>query len=153
MNTNRVPIFSVARRLSTVLFALMFSVAGCGIEQMGANASAPQYAPRAGDSLLTEGPVFLDSVEVKAADDQAGTALVHLQGSVPSPCHALRAQAGQPDGDNQIALHVYSVFNPDRMCAGVIVFFDAIHPIRGLSTDREYVVVVNGQDRLRLDWP
>ena len=112
-----------------------------------------QLEPQPGDALLTEGPVFLDSAEVKEAQDQAGTALVHLKGSLPSPCHGLRAQASPPDANNRIALHAYSVFNPDRMCAGLIVFFDAILPVNGLSMDGEYVLAVNGQDTLRFAWP
>lgn len=114
---------------------------------------ADQVKPQPGDAQLARGIAFIDSAQVRASPDQAGTALVSLKGSLPTPCHALRAQTNPPDANNRVAIDVYSVFDPNRMCAEMIVLFDLMLPISGLSMHQEYIVTVNGQDMLRFEWP
>ena len=114
---------------------------------------ADQVKPQLGDALLARGGVYINSATVSASPDQQGTVLLSLKGVLPTPCHGLRAQAHLPDSNNRIAIEVYSVFDSNRMCAQVLVFFDLILPVSGLSTGREYAVTVNGQNQFQFQWP
>lgn len=113
---------------------------------------ADPVKPQPGDAQLARGPVFLDSAELKAVPDRPDTAVVILKGSLPTPCHQLRAQAGLPDGNNRIEMDVFSVYDPNRMCAQVIVIFNQVMPVGALSPDRAYAIVANAQDMLHFHW-
>ncbi len=106
-----------------------------------------QVLPQPGEAQMDRGPVFLDASEVVELEGVAAqTAAIHLTGSLPDPCHALRVEVGAPDADNNIQVDVYSVVpNPDMMCVQVLVPFEVSVPLEGLAAG-EFRVMVNEQD-------
>ena len=105
-----------------------------------------QVVPQPEDKGLDHGPVFLDTSEVLTLESAPPQLRLHLVGSLPDPCHALRVAIGVPDARKRIQIEVYSVVqNPDLMCAQVLVPFEVTVPLQGLQAG-DYQVLVNDQD-------
>lgn len=105
-----------------------------------------QVVPQPGEKDLDHGPVFLDTSEVLTLESAPPQLRLHLVGSLPDPCHALRVAIGVPDARKRIQIEVYSVVqNPDLMCAQVLVPFEVTVPLQGLQAG-DYQVLVNDQD-------
>jgi hypothetical protein len=105
-----------------------------------------QVLPQPGEAQMDRGPVFLDASEVVELEGVAAQTAIHLTGSLPDPCHALRVEVSVPDADNNIQVDVYSIVpNPDMMCVQVLVPFEVSVPLEGLAAG-EFRVMVNEQD-------
>lgn len=83
-----------------------------------------QYKPQKEDSELVEAPAYINIV-----DWNAEASILHLSGSLPSPCHQLRIVSHSVEVESgfekEIALKVYSVISPEDMCADMIQPFNA----------------------------
>jgi hypothetical protein len=102
------------------------------------------YPPVAGDAALQRGEFFIDQTAVQPAQDGQGFELV-VEGSLPTPCHAPRTAIRPPDSANGIAVALYSVVDPGRVCAQVIEPFTGVVASFTDLPPGEYQVVVNGQ--------
>lgn len=106
------------------------------------NPVAGDYTPKPGDTALTRGPVYLDSTDLLTMESFPLQFAVGLKGSLPTPCHQLRISSNGPDAQNQIHLEVYSVVDPNVVCAEVLEPFDVNFPL-GSYPDGHYTLFVN----------
>lgn len=104
-----------------------------------ANAAAPQ----AGDAALTRGPAFVDEQTLVVRESAPPQYSLELVGSLPSPCHQLRVAVGQPQADGTLKIEVYTVVDPNQMCAQVLKDFKASVPLSPPPAGLTYTVLVN----------
>jgi hypothetical protein len=98
------------------------------------------YKPRDGDDQLTKGNVYLDTAEVL----QEASPVLHLTGNLPTPCNELRVKMEVTGGKNEVAVQVYSLSAPDKICTQVLVPFEQKIPFEQISSGK-YQVTVNGK--------
>jgi len=104
----------------------------------------PIYAPRAGDEKLSRGGVFIDSADILTMESYPLQFAVLLKGNLPTPCHELRLVYNKPDSQNRINLEVYSVSDPNAICAQVLQSFEQ-NVYLGSYPSGHYTVLVNGE--------
>ena len=119
-------------------------------EPGGTGTPAPQpWEPQPGDKLFERGAVFLDVAEIIVLESFPLQVRLHLEGSRPTPCHALRVAVAPPDASNTIAVEVYTVVDPGQACTQVLAPFDETIPLGSFPTAEHpsgtYTVVVNGE--------
>lgn len=114
------------------------------------SASRPDYAPRPGDKQLTRGNVYIDSVEVLAKESYPPQFSIALKGNLPTPCHEVRINYTGLENENKIVLEVYSVTDPNKICAQVLQPFEQTLEIGSFSAGH-YTVWVNGQKMAEFD--
>ncbi len=105
-----------------------------------------QAKPSPDDSKMKQGKVFIDTVDFE------NNALT-ISGSLPTPCHTIRAEI--PDlkfTDQIINLSVYSLRDEDLMCIQSLAPFNLIVPLE-LTQDGTYSVVINNEKRFEFYWP
>lgn len=108
-----------------------------------ANAAVDAYAPQAGDAALTRGPAFVDEQTLVVRESAPPQYSLELVGSLPSPCHQLRVAVGQPQADGTLKIEVYTVVDPNQMCAQVLKDFKASVPLSPPPAGQTYTVLVN----------
>ncbi|HTX80017.1 MAG TPA: hypothetical protein VMC62_10125 [Longilinea sp.] len=112
---------------------------------------ASAYSPQAGDALLARQNAFVDSHEITSTGTVPPQFTLHLTGSLPTPCNALRVDVKSPDANNLIAVDVYSVASANEICAQVTKPFDVSIPI--VVASGSYTITVNDQSVGKLDMP
>jgi hypothetical protein len=109
------------------------------------------YDPQPGDEKLLRGEVFIDSASIAALESYPPHFILNLSGSLPTPCHQLRAVVSAPDASQVIAVDVYSLTDPNAICAQVLqpftVSISIPTPLAG-----KYSVVVNGIMLGEIQW-
>ncbi len=105
---------------------------------------APPYAPAPSDDQLQRGAAFVDSSQIIVAESFPPQFFLGLTGSVPTPCHQLRAAVSAPGATHRIDVSVYSVVDPNAICTQVLAPFDVNVWLGAFPTGR-YEVWVNGQ--------
>jgi hypothetical protein len=85
---------------------------------------APVYAPRAGDNALQRGNAYIDSADILTMESYPLQFAVMLKGNLPTPCNELRVVYNPPDAEKKIRLEVYSVANPNAVCAQMLQPFE-----------------------------
>lgn len=106
--------------------------------------------PLPGEDQMIRGNVFIDSSKVVIMESQPLQIAVHLTGSLPTPCHKLRAKLSSPDAQHQINLEVYSLAEPDVVCTQVLQPFDTTIPL-GSFPKGQYSVLLNGKEAGQFD--
>ncbi len=109
--------------------------------------STPQtvdYIPNPADATLTRGEVHLDSAELLIMESYPLQFALGLTGNLPTPCHKVRVAVSQPDKDNKIDVNVYSVADPNEICAQVLEPFDINIPLGSFPTG-QYTLWINGK--------
>lgn len=101
-------------------------------------------SPKPGDSSLTRSKAFIQEASLLIRESYPPQISLNLKGELPTPCHQLRADIGEPTSDNQIYVDVYSVVNPDMMCTQVIKPFEENIDLGTFPTGH-YTVFVNGE--------
>jgi len=149
------------KKTITLLLVLVFAITACAPEADDPvssslsypNASYPNnsippeqnsYLPQTEDQSLTRGAAFVDFKEVLTLESFPLQFLLHLTGSLPTPCNQLRVAVSPPDAENKILVDVYSVSNPDKICMQVIEPFDVSIPL-GSFPEGTYTLWVNGE--------
>ena len=79
--------------------------------------SMKPYSAKDTDRNLKRADVFVDSAEVIEESIRPGKASLNIRGSLPTPCHDLRAVVRHRDGTDRVDIALYSVFDPQKMCA------------------------------------
>lgn len=102
------------------------------------------YPPIPADIGLRRGVMFIDQAGIQPGRSGQGFELF-LEGSLPTPCHAPRVSIQQPDAENRIAIEVYSVADPDKICAQVIKPFAGLAATFTELPPGAYQVIVNGE--------
>jgi len=101
--------------------------------------------PQPSDENLTRGEIFLDEADVLTLESFPPQFMLGLAGMLPTPCHQLRVNVPPADKDKRILVEVYSVVDPQQMCAQVLAPFQERVPLTGLSSG-SYLVFVNDQE-------
>jgi hypothetical protein len=127
--------------ISTILTAC-YSSTNTPTSTDSTNAISNALAPRPEDSALTRGPVYLDSTDLLTMESFPLQFALGLKGNLPTPCHQLRISSNGPDAQNQIHLDVYSVVDPNVVCAEVLEPFELNFPL-GSYPSGHYILFVN----------
>jgi hypothetical protein len=101
------------------------------------------YSPQAGDEKFSRAKVFLDSSQINIMESYPVQINLYLQGSLPTPCHQLRIIFAQPDTEKRIQIEVYSVVDPEKICAQMLKIFEANIPL-GSFPIGNYSIWING---------
>jgi hypothetical protein len=101
------------------------------------------YFAQASDAGLTRANVYLDSSQINIVETYPLQISLHLQGSLPTPCHHLRVVITPPDSEKHIQIDVYSVVDPNLICAQMLQAFDVNIPLGSFPTGH-YFIWVNG---------
>jgi hypothetical protein len=110
------------------------------------------WQPQTADQSLQRGEAFVDGVDILVMESFPPQYSLHIQGTLPTPCHQLRVEIAPPDSQMNIQISVYSVVDPSAICTQVLAPFDVTAPLQSLSTGK-YTVVVNGQEAGSIDVP
>ena len=110
----------------------------------GDESPLPAWYPAPGDENLKRGEAFIDSADILTLESFPLQFMLHLEGSLPTPCHQLRVEVGEPDAQNRIDVEVYSVSDPDEVCIQVLQSFEENIPL-GSFPSGTYAVYVNGE--------
>lgn len=106
----------------------------------GGGTETPLPFPQPGDGSLAEGKAYVTEAWLEWEQSQ-GKTILHLQGNLPTPCHALRVRI--EDREQQpFLVKVYSVYPPEQMCAQVLQPFEVALP---LDLPEGSEVLVNGR--------
>ena len=160
-------------RTMTILFLMLalFAMAGCnavqpaGSQPQPGSPSAPQpgspTVPQPGsptppqsssptdvppdEAGLSRGEVFINSQELLVMESYPLQVSLLIKGTLPTPCHKLKAEVSQPDEQNQIAVEAYSLVDPNQMCIQVLKSFEENIPL-GSYPDGTYTVTLNGEE-------
>ncbi len=105
---------------------------------------ANPFAPKPGDVNLTRGEVFIKESGLLIRESSPPQIALFFSGDLPTACHELRALVSLPDTENKIMVDIYSVVDPDIICA------QALEPFRenielGTFPKGRYAVWVNGK--------
>jgi hypothetical protein len=102
------------------------------------------FVPQAGDENLTMETVYpdLQNSEIVLLESDPVQAVLVLRGELPTACHQLRVIV-KPDEQNVTQVEVYSVVDPNTICAQVLQPFEVQVPL-GSFYSGEYKVNVNG---------
>lgn len=102
------------------------------------------WQPAPGDEKLQRGNVFLDQQEIITLESNPPQFILSLAGSMPTPCHVVRAKVEKSDAQNRLLVEVYSLARPEKICIQVLAPFTLQIPLE-ISTPGKYTVWVNGE--------
>ena len=101
------------------------------------------FAPKPEDENLARGNVYLNEASIVIRESFPPQVSLIISGDLPTPCSQLRAAISAPDTANKILVDLYSVSDPDRVCAQVLEPFEAAIDLGTFPTGH-YTVWVNG---------
>lgn len=102
------------------------------------------YSPQPDDSNMTRGNVFIEQSDLLIMESYPVQIMLVLKGNLPTPCNQLRVATNPPDEENQIHVDVYSVIDPNQMCAQVLEPFE-VNVGLGSFPSGHYSVWINGE--------
>jgi hypothetical protein len=77
-----------------------------------------------------------------------------LAGSLPTPCHRLRVVVPEPDDEGKIMIEVFSLVDPDQMCAQVLTPFEQYLDLDLTNLlDGSFSVFINGEFTGAFNYP
>lgn len=147
------------KKIFTFSIALIFLLSACGanpdepVTSDPSNPSEPiqsEYSPQPEDSALLRGEAYIDSNELLILESFPLQFMLSLKGNLPTPCAQLRVLINKPDAENKIFVEVYSVTNPDQICAQVLSPFD-VNVSLGSFPAGKYILFVNGNQVAAFD--
>lgn len=103
----------------------------------GSAASRPDSSLAGGDP----GQVYIDSAEIEYLESWPVQVRLHVEGSLPTPCHEVAYEV--QDLGTSIDVRLWSVADPDVMCAQVLEPFDVSIEL-GSHESGDLAVVLNG---------
>jgi hypothetical protein len=101
-------------------------------------------APKPGDEQLSQSTVFIHEVSLLIRESFPPQIAVSVAGDLPTPCNQLRAVIHTPDQENKIVIDLYSVADPNKVCAQTLEPFEAQIELGTFPTGH-YSVWVNDQ--------
>ena len=131
---------------SCIFTALIIPVllAGCAAAQSTEEAQMDTltienpYAPQDGDEAWLQDGATVDS----ARWDETTQTLI-ISGNLPTPCNQMRATISQ--NDRQIDFTIYSVSEPEVICAQMLEPFEAVFKMESFDP-QIFRVFINGQE-------
>jgi len=106
--------------------------------------AACAQAGRAPGEPMSEGPVYINQMELQIMESDPIQVAVYLEGELPTPCHQLQWRVGEPSSDGQIELEVYSTAPADVACIQVLEPFEQSIALGSFEGGR-YTVIVNAE--------
>lgn len=103
------------------------------------------YSPGKGDESMQRGEVFIDSLDILILESFPPQFRLLVKGSLPTPCHELRAVVDAPDEQNRFQVQVYSLVDPNISCIQMLESFEASISL-GSYASGTYIVFVNGEE-------
>jgi hypothetical protein len=100
-----------------------------------------------GEENMKKAGVFIDSVEARILESFPPQVVLHIQGSLPTPCNKLRATLAEPDAQNNIQIELYSLVDPNTACIQVIQPFETNIPLGAFQEAGKYTVLINGEQK------
>lgn len=95
-----------------------------------------ETSPRPEDANLEKANAYVDTIELLAMQTFPVQYRLHITGSTPTPCHKVRVSFGMPNENNAVQVEVYSVANPNTICAQMLAPFDVSVAINGLAAGK-----------------
>jgi hypothetical protein len=105
---------------------------------------ATSYLPQETDAALTRNSVTLESMEILTLESFPLQFTLALKGTLPTICHQLRVNINEPNSKNEINVEVYSVTDPNEVCALVVTPFEANIGLNSFPVGT-YNILVNGE--------
>ena len=102
------------------------------------------YAPGKGDESMQRGVVFIDSTDILTLESFPLQFQLHVKGSLPTPCHQLRLVVDEPDVQKQVKVSIYSLVDPNTVCAQVLEPF-VVNITLGSFPSGTYAIIVNDE--------
>lgn len=102
------------------------------------------FAPQPGDVNLTRATAFIDEASLIIRESFPPQISLMMAGNLPTPCNQLRVEINAPDTENKIDVEVYSVVDPNQVCAQVLEPFEESIDL-GTFPAGNYTVWVNGE--------
>jgi len=98
------------------------------------------------DRSLTRGNFIMEAGEVRSGETIMTQAEIVVRGSLPTPCHELRAVPNPPDAQNRIVVDIYTVVDAGLICTQNIVPFNGVIATLDDLPSGEYTVLINDQE-------
>lgn len=108
--------------------------------------------PLPGEAGMDRGEVFVDEAQLLVMESFPPQYLLQLSGSLPTPCHSLRASISEPNAQSQINVEVFSVVDPDVTCIQVLEPFQTGINL-GSFPQGSYTVLLNGEQVAEFEAP
>ncbi len=96
------------------------------------------------EAKMIRGQAFVDKSDLVSPKSSSEQFVLNVSGSLPTPCNLLQTSLKAPDEQNRIQVEVYSLLQPDKICAQVLVPFDTSIPLGSLKSGK-YTVILNGE--------
>ena len=106
--------------------------------------TASPLEPLANEDQMTRGEVLINESSVLTLESYPLQIVLTLKGTLPTPCHYLRAKVATPDDQKRIQVEVYSLSEPDTICIQVLQVFETRINL-GSYPDGTYTILVNGE--------
>lgn len=100
--------------------------------------------PIEGEENLVRGEAFVNSAQLLILESDPLQIKLGVEGSLPTPCHLLRAKASEPDDQNRIHVELYSLVDPETICIQVLQSFETEISL-GSYPEGSYSVWLNGE--------
>ena len=110
----------------------------------GDTPTPPAYLSLPSDVNLTKASAFIDSADLLFVETDPVQINLILGGHLPTPCHELRVKIEAPDDENDIHVEVYSVADPEVICAQVLRAFNETISLGSYPTG-SYMIWINGK--------
>ena len=110
----------------------------------GNEAPGSPLDPLPKDDKMVRGDVTVSSSELLIMESYPLQIDLAVEGTLPTPCHQLRASVRGPDHENIIKVELYSLVDPNLICAQVIQAFEEKIPL-GSYPDGSYTVYLNDE--------
>jgi hypothetical protein len=102
------------------------------------------YDPQPGDGQLQRDNLYVDSTDLLILESHPLQFRLQVLGSLPTPCHQLRAVVAEPDGQNRIAVDLYALVDPNMFCVQVLEPFDIVIDLGSFAPGR-YTLWLNNE--------
>lgn len=146
------------KRIFFVLISAIFILAACsptatntpGIDTPTSSDEPTATLRSPADSNQQRGNVYLDSTELLTMESYPLQFSLTLKGCLPTPCNKLKVSVSPPDAQNKIAVDVYSMVDPNILCAEVLQPFEENIPL-GSFPAGHYTLWTNGKQIAEFD--
>ena len=111
----------------------------------GTEAPRSPLDPLPDEDKMIRGSAFVDTSEIVMMESNPVQVVLKVNGTLPTPCHELRAEVSEPDENNQINVELFSLTKPGKMCIQVLEPFETSIPL-GSYQSGDYTVYINGTE-------
>jgi hypothetical protein len=108
--------------------------------------------PLPGEESMDRGEAFVDDIQLLVMESFPPQYLLQVRGSLPTPCHNLRADISEPDAQNRIDIVLFSLVDPDMTCIQVLESFQTGINL-GSFPQGSYTVLLNGEQVAEFEAP